>query len=263
MYQDDFSKLETMNIHSDVIFANQADRNDYREIQFEGHTARMITTATRGVGKNRNIALLAADREICLLADDDVTYTDGLEQKIVGEFDRYPDADMILFNCASTDPVRKQTEHKKNSRCSRFSRMPYPTFRIAFRLSSVRKANIWFTTLFGGGSVFPSGEDSMFLRDARRSGLRMYRSAVSIGTVDFSTSSWFTGHNEKYYYGRGAFSEAMHPRTSLLWNLYIAVRTAKHSGISFSKRMRWCRYGRAGYRAMLSYDAFVKQLEGK
>lgn len=256
MNQLDFTKLQQMNIHSDVIFANQADRNEYRELQFEGNTARMITTSTKGVGKNRNIALLYADAEICLFADDDVKYSDDLEQKILKEFDRYQDADIILFNCSTSDAVRKQFEHTKNSKCHRFSRLPYPTFRIAFRLASIKKANLWFTTLFGGGCTFPSGEDSLFLLTAQRNKLKMYRSVENIGTVDFSKSTWFTGFDEKYYFGRGAFAKATHPHSALLWNLYIALRTKKNSTLSFAEQMHWCQCGRKSYAELLSYNEY-------
>ena len=67
MHQKDFSKIQEMNIHSDVIFANQCDRTAYEEIAFEGHTARMISTETRGVGNNRNLALTYAKGDILLL----------------------------------------------------------------------------------------------------------------------------------------------------------------------------------------------------
>lgn len=263
MHQKDFSKLSQMNIHSDVIFANQADRNEFEQLQFEGHTAKMITTDTRGVGINRNIALLQASADICLLADDDVTYHDDVEATVLKEFERYPDADMIIFNCSTDDTSRKQIEHKKNSKCRFYSRLPYPTFRIAFRLMSIRKANIWFTTLFGGGCIFPSGEDSLFMHDARRKKLTIYRSAASLGTVDFSQSTWFTGRNEKYYYGMGAFAKALNPQTALVRNIYISVITGRTSKISFKERLRWCSYGRKGYQKLQSYSDFVAEKEKK
>ena len=81
MHQSDFSKIKEMNIKSDVIFANQCDHTSYEELEFDGHTAKMISTATRGVGKNRNLALIYASADICLFADDDVTYDDGAEEK--------------------------------------------------------------------------------------------------------------------------------------------------------------------------------------
>jgi len=98
MHQRDFSKIREMNIHSDVVFANQADRTEKQQIEFEGHTARMITTDTRGVGINRNTALMYAQGEICLFADDDVTYDDDMEQRVLAEFDSHPDADVMIFH---------------------------------------------------------------------------------------------------------------------------------------------------------------------
>lgn len=92
MHQKDFSKLNEMNIHSDVIYANQCDRTAYEEVEFDGHTARMISTETRGVGVNRNLALTYAEGDIVLFADDDVTYIDDLEDIVTAEFDAHPDA---------------------------------------------------------------------------------------------------------------------------------------------------------------------------
>ena len=45
----------------------------------------MITTETRGVGINRNLALTYAKGEICLFADDDVTYNDDVEERVLAE----------------------------------------------------------------------------------------------------------------------------------------------------------------------------------
>ena len=211
MHQKDFSKLKEMNIHSNVVFANQADRTELSELEFEGHLARMITTTTRGVGKNRNLALLYAQGDICLLADDDVIYADDMEEKVLREFDAHPDADVIIFHFESTDPTRPQPNAKKPRWVHFWNRMPWPTFRIAFRLSAVKKGNVWFTTLFGGGCTFPSGEDSMWLNTARRKGLKMYVSTETIGKVFYESSSWFTGYDEKYFYGKGAYHQAVHP----------------------------------------------------
>ena len=85
MHQRDFFKIKEMNIRSDVFFAKQADTTALEEIEFEGHKARMLTTDTRGVGVNRNMALQYAKGDICLFADDDVTYHDDVEEKVLSE----------------------------------------------------------------------------------------------------------------------------------------------------------------------------------
>ena len=93
MHQTDFSKIGEMNIHSDVVFANQADRNDYAETTFDGHRARMVTTTQRGVGRNRNLALLYAEGDYLLFADDDMVYADDCPEQVVRAFEELPEAD--------------------------------------------------------------------------------------------------------------------------------------------------------------------------
>lgn len=256
MHQKDFSKIEQMNIHSDVVFANQADTTRYDELKFDGHHARMITTDTRGVGVNRNLALTYAKGEVCLFADDDVTYDDDMEQRVLAEFDAHPDADIIIFHL-DTDSERKQIKYNQTKKCGRLSRMPWGACRVAFRLSSVKKANLWFTTLFGGGCVFPSGEDSKWLTEAKRKGLVFYVSKETIGKVTFDGSTWFTGYDEKFFYGKGAFYQAVHPKTKYLWMLYFAFRTKSKSKFSTEEKFVWMKKGIDGYAKTMSYSDYV------
>jgi len=260
MHQKDFSKLEHMNIHSDVVFANQAGRTDFTECEFHGHRARMITTDTRGVGINRNLALMYAHGDICLFADDDVTYHDDMEARVLAEFAAHPDADVMVFHL-DTDSERKQISYRKTRKCGRFSRMPWGAVRIAFRLDNVRKANLWFTTLFGGGCLFPAGEDSMWLAEAKRRGLTFYVSRETIGTVSFEESSWFTGYDEKYYYGQGAYYQAVRPRTFAVWQVYSALRTYNCGELSLGEKLKWIRYGAEGYRKMIPYEKWKESAQ--
>ena len=78
VHQTDLTIAEKMNLHCSTVIANQADRE---EVCSRG-PVKMITTATRGVGLNRNLALLAADGDILLFADDDVVYNDGMEEAV-------------------------------------------------------------------------------------------------------------------------------------------------------------------------------------
>lgn len=261
MNQSDFSKVKEMNIHSNVVFANQSDKNCYDEFEFDGNRAKMITTSTRGVGINRNFALCYANSDICLFADDDVKYVDNMEELIVNEFEANPDADIIIFNLDTNDSVRRQKRYYKTKPHRFWERMPWATFRIAVRTKSVRKANLWFTTLFGGGCVFPSGEDSMWLTDAKKKGLKFYVSKEVIGTVDFSVSTWYSGANEKFYYGKGAFYKCIHPRMLYVWMMYFALRTHKVSELSFLQRIKWMLTGAKQYENLNSYESYIKSIK--
>ena len=153
----------------------------------------------------------------------------------------------LFFHFSSNDPHRKPPRYNKTQKWPRYARTPWGAIRIAFRLNSVRKANVWFTTLFGGGCIFPSGEDSMWIKGLRKAGLTFYVSKETIGTVSYETSTWFTGYDEKYYYGVGAYYRAMHPRTTLIWGLYSAFRTRKKSALSLKEKIKWINKGKMGY----------------
>lgn len=262
MHQNDFSKIKEMNIRSDVVFANQGDYTSYEEFKFDGHTAKMISTQTRGVGVNRNLALMYASADICLMADDDVVYYNDYQEIVLREFRQHPDADVFIFHF-DTNSERKQVRYKKTKKCGRFARQPWGGIRIAFRLSSVRKANIHFTTLFGGGCIFPSGEDSMWLLEAKRKGLTFYVSKETIGKVSFAVSTWFTGFNEKFFYGKGAFCCAMHKKTFQLWCLYYLLRYYKAGNLSFKEKFKWMKYGREGYKFMADYNSFCDMIKNR
>ena len=257
MPQKDFAKVASMNLHSDVVFANQCDQTAYEEYVFDGHTAKMISTQTRGVGINRNLALMYASADICLLADDDMVYADDLEQIVLSEFDAHPDADVFIFNTHSLNARIKQRFNPKTKKCGKLSRMPYGAIRIAFRLRAIQTKNIFFTTLFGGGCIFSAGEDSLFIKNIIRAGLSVYVSSKVIGTVDFGSSSWFTGHNEKFFYDKGALCRAMSPRLAGLWIYYYAFRYRHFKDVSTGQKIRLMKQGAKNYKKQLSYDAFI------
>lgn len=259
MNQNDFSKTAEMNIHSNVVFANQCDCTVYEETAFDGHTAKMISTNTRGVGINRNLALMYASADICLFADDDIVYRDNMEELVLSEFAVHPDADIFIFHLDTDDPIRKQISYRKTKKCGPLSRMPWGCVRIAFRLDSIKKTNLWFTTLFGGGCIFPSGEDSIWLAEAKRKGLTFYVSSHTIGTVSFDASSWFTGYDEKYFYGKGAYICALHSRSFWIWKWYYLFRYRKAGEMPLLERSKWMERGKLGFKQRMGYQAFCKE----
>ena len=113
MHQNDNSLLEKMNIRSDAIVANQCDRNEVKEFDYNGNMIKYLSFSERGVGLNRNNALMRATAEICLFGDDDVRYVDNYKDIIIEAFQKNPKADMIVFNVTSTNTKRRGYEIKK------------------------------------------------------------------------------------------------------------------------------------------------------
>lgn len=244
MHQTDFSLIEKMHLSSDAVIANQAAAIGKQEEVRNGKRYLMITTDTTGVGKNRNIALTFADGTICLLADEDMVYEKDYESQILRVFQENPKADAIIFNIKTIGREVNRRETKKNKRVSILRFQNYGACRIAFRRERLQKANICFTELFGGGCPYGSGEDSLFLRDMLRKGMKIYTSSICIGAVNQDSSSWFQGYNEKFFYDKGCLMKAMFPRWHVLYtSLYYPLRFYLISKVSPFQIGRWMRRG--------------------
>ena len=205
MNQTDDRVLEEMAVQTDVIVCNQNTAvSGYRKYEREGHTVRWYDFQEKGVGLNRNNALLRATADICLLADDDVRFDDNYEKTICDAFARYPEADMILFNIRSANG-EKRYKGQAVKRVRMHNCGKYGAVRIAFRRMSVAKSAVCFNQLFGGGCMFNAGEDTMFIRDCLRKGLRILAVPDCILTLtDKRPSTWFRGYDQKFFEDFGA-----------------------------------------------------------
>lgn len=224
MYQTDHELVEKMNIQSDAIFINQCDTNKFEEFDYKGNNIKFLSFAERGVGLSRNNALMRATADICLFADDDVKYVDNYNDVIISAFLNKPYADVIVFNVMSTNPEREGYIITKEKRLQFYNCLRYGTYRIAVRTKSIRKANIFFSQLFGGGAKYGSGEDSLFLIDCLKKGLKIYASPRMIGTVTHSESTWFNGYTDKFFYDKGALFASMSKRWARLLSLQFIIR---------------------------------------
>lgn len=227
MNQMGFSLVDSMALRCDAIIANQAQDSSRDEISLDnGSRIIMVTTPTRGVGLNRNIALDAAEATVCLLADDDVVYHSDYVETVLRAFRDQPEADVIFFNLAA--PGQELYRIPKPGKVSWWNFLRYGTARVAIRLDAVRKAGISFSTEFGGGTVHSHGEDTLFFAQCLRQGLRLYAVPDEIGTLtDDRPSSWDQGYDRKYVSDQGALYREMSPRWWWLWAAQDAIRRSR------------------------------------
>lgn len=251
--QDGHSLPQKMNIETDAIIANQCDRNSVEEFEFNGHTVKYLNFAERGVGLNRNNALMRADADICLFADDDVVYHDNYEKIILSEFEKHPEADIITFNFVSSNKDRPSPHIKKEHKLRWFNCLKFGTFRIAVRRDAVFKKNIFFSLLFGGGAKYQSGEDSLFITQCLRSGLKGYASTKYLGTVCHTDSTWFRGYNEKFFYDKGAWVACAFPKSKHFIKWYFVLRFKRLTELPFSRVVSLINDGIKGFKQLRGY----------
>lgn len=220
----DNSFLEEMNIDSDIIVVNQTDRIGYEEFKHKDNKVRIYSFPERGVGLSRNSAMMRSNAKYVLFADDDVRYVDNYKKIILEEFQKNPKADIILFNVPSLNKERQTYVIKKNGRVKRHNCLRYGTYMIVAKNESIRKNNICFSLLFGGGAKYSAGEDSFFLYDSLKKGLKIYCNTQIIGYAKQAESTWFKGYTEKYFIDKGVFFKAMFKHLSSLMCFQFLIR---------------------------------------
>ena len=202
----DKNKLNKMGITTNTVVINQCNETGYEEFE----NFRIYSYNEKGLSNSRNRGLENAKGDIILLCDDDVIYDKDYEKIILNEFEKNPKADIIVFNIES--PNRNIKENSRNKRIRIYNALRYTSARIAFKMQSIKNANIKFNTTFGAGAKYSHGEDTLFLVDALRNKLKIYSSKKYIGTVHQKESTWFKGHDEKFFYDKGAIFTAVNKR---------------------------------------------------
>jgi hypothetical protein len=205
--QKDCLLAEKMNLRTDAVIGNQGDGEGYVEFDYNGSRIQMVSTAMRGVGINRNTVFMRAAADICVWADDDMTFLDGYETVVREWFERLPQADILVFNLQGG-----KTGRHKNTRVrtiNRFNYARYGAARLAVRRERVCFAGVMFNTMFGGGCRYSCGEDTLFLRECLRKGLKIVAVPAALASIQDGDSTWFDGYTDKYFFDKGVLYYAL------------------------------------------------------
>lgn len=269
MNQKDFSILDKINVHSDILIVNQCNENSYKEKKINGYLCRMINTTQRGLSQSRNECLNNMRGDIGIICDDDIIYYDNYSETILKAFKEIKDADIIIFDMdfITTDDEIKISEEIKNTikitpnvKIKKSPRYKYYiSSTIAFKKGSFQKKNIWFNLNFGTGSgKYSNGEESLIIRESKRRGLKVFEFFSIIGVQDHRmiNSTWFKGYDEKYFYDKGALVKALYPHLYFIFKYYYIVKLYKKTELSIITILKNINNGIKGYKNNLSYEEF-------
>ena len=260
MNQTDRSLLERMNIKSDVLVGNQCDENKVDHFEWNNCQCCYLSFAERGVGLNRNNALMRANGDICLFADDDMRYSDDYVEVVKEAFAAHPDADGIIFNLQMVGNTIASRKNEKSKRVRWYNALSYGTARLAVKTDSIKRENIAFHRCFGGGTMFSCGEDTLFIVDMLKHNLKIYTYPVTIAQVDQGTSTWFSGYNKKYLYDKGVLFRAISKKWCSLLCLQALIRHShmyKEAGLRFWEAYSLMKLGSKGFEKLVRYQEDV------
>lgn len=238
--------ISQMNIAADGVLVNQCDCYGYETVAVQGGSVKCFSMPERGVGLSRNTALLHASGDVVLFSDEDIILSPDYEKKIRRAYESLPDADMILFN-VEVAPSRRTYWNREVRRITYRNYGRYPAYSISGRLSALRRANVQYSLLFGGGAKYSNGEDSLFLRDCLKAGLRIYAHTTCIGREQERESTWFSGYHEKFFHDRGVLYHYLYGKLALPLSLRFLWVHRKTMCREISVRKAFCMM-RAGVR---------------
>ena len=214
---------ERMHLGCDAVIVNQCGEDRRDEYSYAGHRIRVVNAAERGVGRSRNQGMLLCDAPIMLFGDEDIVYEDGYAEAVIRACHEHPEADVLLFNVEQSKG-RETYRNQDYARVRFYSCGRYPAYSIAIRTARQQEAGVWFSLLFGGGAKYMAGEDSLFLMDCLRRGLRLYRINICLGKETARESTWFEGYTDRFFRDRGRLYRHLYGAAAPVIGLFYLIR---------------------------------------
>ena len=263
MHLEDFSIYERSHCTTDALIINQTDHEAYEERVIGGHLVRMYSTTQIGLSRSRNMALIHAKGDYCLIADDDEVLSDNYEQLIIDAFRRNPMADAIAFNYNDANPRMQNTKRKIiKTECEASINKSFSSVALAFKREKVVMEGIWFNVKLGAGSgIISAGEESVWQSLARKKGLRIFQCPAYITTASQTNSTWFNGFDEKYFYDLGANLTARYGMVKYIYQFYYPYRLRKETQLSIWKQLYYINAGMRGFEKGMGYKKYFDKLK--
>lgn len=200
---------------------------------------RVISHDTKGVSRNRNIALREAKGDILLLSDDDLKYTPENLKGVLDVFRENPDIDLALFKFKGADG-------KVYPPCETDIILPLPykgwyvtEFEMAFRREAIQ-GKIDFDENFGiGAGYIASGEiDTLLVKAIRHLHLKgRYYPIVIAEHPPHTTTGVRANQSLAVIRARGVFRYLYYPYTWPARLLIDAIRDSRSGRAPFIRSL--------------------------
>jgi hypothetical protein len=200
---------------------------------------RVINSFERGLSRSRNLAVVSAKCKIGLIADDDLVFVEGFDEKIAQGFNRFPTSAAVKFITTTFEgiPFRKYPEVPV-AKLGALQRLNSTSWEIALNIDIVRRSGIKFDTNFGLGTDLPLGEEPVLLNDLHKAGYQLSHEPEIIVTH----KAYKDSDNiplDLNYKTRGAYL------TRIFWNMFpvwLAIQLAYNlkNGVITLKQVPYC-----------------------
>jgi len=222
------SLIDKMNISTESIIVNQCTEKNIKLLNEKKEKYVLYSFYEKGLSKSRNKAIKYSNADICVIADDDMTYLDNYEYIIKKAYKKYKDADIIAFYVESAPNSVRKKKKLKEGKLGYLSSLKVQSVQVTFKKNSIVNNNISFDELYGAGTDNYMGEENIFLYDCLKKGLKIYSVPQKIAYLHDGESTWFRGFDKKYLEVKGAMFYRM---SKLFFGIFILQFALRHSDL--------------------------------
>lgn len=216
-------------------------------------SVRVINSFDRGLSKSRNLALGNSNGRIGLIADDDLVFLSGFDDKVVQGFNRFKTAAAVKFIAVTFEgvPFRKYPK-KPVAHLDAMWRLNSASIEIVLNIEMVRASGIRFNEHFGLGSMFPLGEEPIFINDLHDAGYQVSH----VPEVIVSHKAEKDSDNitmEQNYWTRGAYLQKIFGKKFPVWiaiQLFFNVKNGVIKPWEVLRSLKYALKGRKEYLAI-------------
>ncbi|MBR9805344.1 glycosyltransferase family 2 protein [bacterium] len=196
------------NVSIRIVNQMPVDSNKLDGSSLDGRPLDVLNMSEAGLSVSRNAALDMARADISLVADDDLEYVADNLLAIPSIYEKFSDADLVVFQQALPGGGLRKKYRRKAYRMGFLDVLSVSSVEISFRPDSIRRAGVKFDSTFGLGAKYPACEEAIFLSDCLKAGLRIYYFPMPIVIHDVESSG--TVFDGPAFFARGAAFRRMY-----------------------------------------------------
>lgn len=213
------------------IISHQYTNENFKKIPegFSRKDIKIVQIPGKGLSRSRNNAIKNADGTLCIVADDDVRYTN----QYIDIIKRTYENNVVDVACFKIKTRKNEPEYKKypsEERC--FDKKEYPhisSIEITFRLSKIQENKIKFDERFGIGSKhLIGGEEKVLINDCLDSGLKVcYFNEYIVEHPYLSNTKTYSRYHKKRNLVEGAIDARINGIVAILKSILITIKIWK------------------------------------
>ena len=197
-----------------LVIVNQTSNDSL--LTSDNENIKVINSFDKGLSKSRNLAIENSSKDLLLIADDDVIFKSDFENNIVEAFNQMNN-NIILFQIENKDnQLFRKYSNKIKSKLNWFEILNTHSIEMVLDRKSVIKNQLQFNENFGLGSKYPSGEEPIFMAEAKKIKLKLGYFPAAIVIHPDSTSTSKSSKKEQYY-NQGAVFYAIFGKLYSFW----------------------------------------------